>query len=290
LVTISKISNFKKAVYSGSLLCFGLLFLVSCESKNDPIIARIENQVLRESELNYRIDNGSWDKQNEEQAVESWLRQAAILVHFDSLSIDKQNEINYKIEDYKASLIRYEVENMMIEQMLDTIVTEEEMFKFYELNKKDFELSDFIVKVLYLKIPYNAPDIEKVNRLYLLRQPKDTVQVTEYANKYAANFFYNKEKWLYFDDIMKEIPLDGIDKEKFILNKTKTSFEENGYIYFLNILDYRLKNAPSPFTLEKEHIKQRILTNRISRLRETLGKQLIDKAIEQYEIHYYNRK
>ena len=284
------ISNFQKAVFSGSLLCFGFLFFVSCEAKNDPEIARIEKQVLLESELNYRIDNGSWDQPNEEQAIESWLRQAAILIHFDSLPLDKQNEINYKIEDYKASLIRYEVENMMIEQMLDTLVTEEEMFNFYELNKKDFELSDFIVKVLYLKIPYNAPDINKVNSMYLLRQAKDTVLITEYANKYAANFFYNKEKWLYFDDIMKEIPLEGIDKEKFILNKTKTSFEENGYIYFLNILDYRLKNAPSPFSMEKEHIKQRILTNRISILRETLGKQLIDEAIDKYEIHYYNRK
>lgn len=250
----------------------------------------MEGLDLRESELTYYIDNGQWDQKNEEQAIEEWIRQAVVLNHLDSLSTEKQQEINYKIKDYKASLIRYEVENILIERMLDTLVSEEELLQFYEANKKDFELSDFIVRVLYLKIPYNAPDIDKVNSMYLLRQPKDTLKITEYANKYAANFFYNKEKWLYFDDIMKEIPLDGIDKEKFILNKTKTSFEENGYIYYLNILDYRLKNAPSPFSLEKEHIKQRILTSRISQLRETLGKKLIDEAIEKYEIHYYNRK
>ena len=262
---------------------------MACNSKNDPKIAQLDDHVLRESELNYIIEKGSWDNDSENQAIDKWMKQAIILTYFDSLSTEQQDEINYKLKDYKASLIRYEIENIRIERMLDTVVTEKEMLEFYESNKKDFELSDFIVKVLYLKVPYNAPDIDKANRWYMLRQPKDTVHITDYANKYAANFFYNKEKWVYFDDIMKEIPLEGIDKEKFILNKTKTSFEENGYVYYLNILDYRLKNAPSPFSMEKEHIKQRILTRRITQLRETLSKQLIDETIEKHEIRYYNR-
>lgn len=280
------ITHVKKAVFLGSLLCLLVLTLSACKNNNDPIVAKIGSEILSESELDYL--SSQYPDASKDELIHHWLKRSVFLNKFDSLSLDQQNEIIYKVKDYKASLIRYEIENRLIEQLLDTIVTEKEMLDYYELNKRDFELSDFIVRVLYLKLPSNAPDLDKINRLYLLKQPKDTIQVTEYANKYAANFFYNKEKWIYFDDILKEIPLDNIDKEKFILGKTKTSFEENGFIYFLNILDYRLKNAPSPFSLERNHIRQRILTNRIATLRDELNKKLIEDAQQSYEIYNSN--
>jgi hypothetical protein len=280
------ISYVKKAVFLGSLLCLPVVSQTACKNSDDQIVAKMGDEILSESELEYRILQSP--DSNKEQLIEHWGMRSLFLNKFDSLSTEQQEEIIYKVKDYKASLIRYEVENRLIEQRLDTVVTEQEMLNYYELNKRDFELSDFIVKVLYIKLPSNAPDLDKINRLYLLKQPKDTLQVTEYANKYAANFFYNKEKWIYFDDILKEIPLDNIDKEKFILSKTKTSFEENGFIYFLNILDYRLKNAPSPFSLERNHIRQRILTNRIATLRDELNKKLIEDAQQSYEIYNSN--
>jgi len=280
------ISYVKKAVFLGSLLCLLVVSQTACKNSDDQIVAKMGDEILSESELEYRILQSP--DSNKEQLIEHWGMRSLFLNKFDSLSTEQQEEIIYKVKDYKASLIRYEVENRLIEQRLDTVVTEQEMLNYYELNKRDFELSDFIVKVLYIKLPSNAPDLDKINRLYLLKQPKDTLQVTEYANKYAANFFYNKEKWIYFDDILKEIPLDNIDKEKFILSKTKTSFEENGFIYFLNILDYRLKNAPSPFSLERNHIRQRILTNRIATLRDELNKKLIEDAQQSYEIYNSN--
>lgn len=277
-----------KAALLGSLLYF-ICLLSSCDSDNAPKVVQLGNEELRESELEYLKETQQNQEKAEETIIDQWLRKATILNQFDSLPTDKQHEINFKLKEYKASLVRYELENQWIEKNLDTLITEEEMLAFYEENKKDFELSDFIVKVLYLKIPYNAPELEKVNRWYLLKQPKDTIQLTEYANKYAANFFYNTQKWIYFDDILKEIPLEGIDKEKFILNRTKTSFEENGFLYYLNILDYRLKNTPSPFSLERDNIRQRILTRRITQMRESLDKKFIDEAINKYEIHYFNR-
>jgi hypothetical protein len=280
------ISYVKKAVFLGSLLCLLVVSQTACKNSDDQIVAKMGDEILSESELEYRILQSP--DSNKEQLIEHWGMRSLFLNKFDSLSTEQQEEIIYKVKDYKASLIRYEVENRLIEQRLDTVVTEQEMLNYYELNKRDFELSDFIVKVLYIKLPSNAPDLDKINRLYLLKQPKDTLQVTEYANKYAANFFYNKEKWIYFDDILKEIPLDNIDKEKFILSKTKTSFEENGFIYFLNILDYRLKNDPSPFSLERNHIRQRILTNRIATLRDELNKKLIEDAQQSYEIYNSN--
>lgn len=272
----------------GSLLCMLVCMVVSCGAK-DAKLVRVEDIVLKESELLYRLENTGNSDDDHDAVLNEWIRQAAILNQFDSLPEDIRQQINFKLQDYKASLIRYELENILIEQMLDTLVTEEEMLAYYNQNKRDFELSDFIVKVLYMKVPSNAPNLQKVTNWYLLRNPKDTAQIMSYANVYSANFFYNQEKWIYFDDILKEIPLEGIDKEKFILNKTKTYFEDNGFFYYLNILDYRLKNAPSPFSLEREHVKQRLLTARIRELREVIQHKLIDKALEHYEVHYYNR-
>jgi hypothetical protein len=62
--------------------------------------------------------------------------------------------------------------------------------------------------------------------------------------------------------------------------KTKKIFESNGYFYFINVLDFRLKNTPSPFSYEKDRIKTRIILNRKLELRE--------KAMEQFELKMNN--
>lgn len=257
---------------------------------NDPVVAEVGGLELRQSELDRMLTNIDNPSEEEVRAViDQWVENALILNEYSSISDSAQLDISDKLQDYKASLVRYELENQWIQKNMDTSVSEKTLHDFYNENSKEFELKDFIVKVLYMKIPAVAPNIQKVEDWYLLRRDSDIDNIQKYAEKYALNFYYSQEKWIYFEDLLKEIPLEGIDEEKFILNKTKTNFEENGTIYYLNILQYKLKNSPSPFELERATIKQRILTQRIKELREKMHQKIVQDAKKKYEIQYFNR-
>jgi hypothetical protein len=262
----------------------------ACENSNDPTLVEVHGLKLKNSDLDYELSSIENPTEDDKKTVlENWVNQALILAQISDLSKKTQQEIDFKVQEYKASIVRYELENQLIKKELDTTVSEKELLDFYTKNKNEFELKDFIVKVFYLKLPAQAPDLQKVDHWYLLKNENDIENIQKYANKYALNFYYNEDKWIYFEDLLKEIPLEGIDKEKFIFNKTKTSFENNGTVYYLNILEYKLKNAISPFELEKENIKQRILTYRIKQIRENIYQKIITNAKQKYEVKYSNK-
>jgi hypothetical protein len=144
-----------------------------------------------------------------------------------------------------------------------------------------------LVKVLYLKIPFDAPDIEKVANLYKLNRESDKTDIEIYAKIYASNYYYDVENWIYFDDLLKEIPLQDINKDKFIMKRSKIRFEENGYYYFLNVIDYKLKNTTSPLNFEKNNIKERIINTRVKELRAQIKEEIISKAYDKNKVKTY---
>jgi len=92
---------------------------------------------------------------------------------------------------------------------------------------------------------------------------------------------------VYFDDVLKVIPLTDINKSSFIRNMRKVTFQEGDFVYFLNIRDYRLKDAVSPLSLEKEKIKSIILNIRANRLKKKIREELYNDAKKNQEIETY---
>jgi len=195
--------------------------------------------------------------------------------------------IDRRIEEFRNDLLIHQLENQRIETELDTNVSSTEIESYYKEHQADFQLNDYLVKVLYLKIPLDAPDIDKIGGAYKLRKDEDIETIDEYAKIYASNFYYDLDSWIYFDDILKEIPLHDINKDRFILKRSKIRFEESGFYYFLNIVDYKLKNSTSPISFERENIKARIINLRIKDLREKIKNDIIKNAYENGNVTIY---
>jgi hypothetical protein len=269
-----------------SLFCI-LLFL-SCNEKGAKVVS-VNKHTLYQSEIDAIDEKAKNDEEAKDQVIQDWIRSQLSMIFWDSLSINQQLAIEHKVAQYKADLIRFEWENNWINERVDTTVSEDEIKKHYEKHLNDFLLNDYIVKILYLKVPSLAPDIESVNSWFLLREGSDTSKITNYANQYGAAFYYNKDAWISFEEFLKELPIDIGSVERFVTAKTKKIFESNGYFYFINVLDFRLKNTPSPFSYEKDRIKTRIILNRKLELREKAMEQFELKMNNHDEIKYYNR-
>lgn len=276
-------------MHKGFIGIWLLLFIAafSCKSKGTDKVVSFGNEVLYESDIRLLLGTEKFTDLERDEIVVAWIQSRLAASFWDSLPKDFQQKIELRTEEYKAALIAFEWENRWIESRLDTVVSETEMERYYQNNIQDFLLNDFIVRLLYLKIPDMAPDNELLRQLFLLKKPTDTAKITQYANQYASSFYFNKENWISFEDFVKELPVEFLDVERFVTNKTKQVFEENGFMYFINIFDYRLKNTPSPFTYEKERIRSRIILNRKLELR-NFAKTFFENKLKQHdEIQYY---
>ncbi|MBK6952649.1 MAG: hypothetical protein IPH24_11535 [Crocinitomicaceae bacterium] len=277
-----------------TLIYIGILMLLTaCSGNGDKglLLASVGDEELYQSDLNYLFakDRYSFDDSVELVRVytEQWVEeQIFVMKAAESDQIDHET-IDQRVEKFRNDLIIYELENALLAERLDTTVTDEQIRSYYKSNEKEFQLNDYLVKVLYIKIPFDAPDVEKIAQSYKLTKPTDLASIQEYAKIYASNFYYDAENWIYFDDILKEVPLHDINKDKFILKKSKTRFEEGGFYYFLNIIDYKLKNTISPLNFEKQNIKDRILNIRVSKLREEIKNEIITNAYATDEVKIY---
>ncbi len=272
-------------------LAIPLLFLVSlsCGSGNRTALVTVGDFTLYEDEVALVLGKKDYTNEERDEVIQAWVNTRMALGLWDSLSPDAQRLIALQTEDYKSSLILFELENLWIQAALDTLITDKELEQYYQANIEEFLLNDYIVKLLYLKVPALAPDIELVRKMYLLNAPADTAKVTQYANQYATSFYFNRENWISFEDFLKELPVDYINVEAFVTNKSKKVFEENGFMFFINVLDYRLKNTPSPFIYEKERIRSRILLNRKLELREKAKTHFENKLKNNDKIEYHFR-
>ena len=101
------------------------------------------------------------------------------------------------------------------------------------------------------------------------------------AQKEASVFYYNPEEWIFFDDLLKQIPaLEKYSKIDFIKKKKKVILEIGEEIYFINIYDFLIKDGTSPYSFEKDKIKSILLNKRASDLRKKLRQDLYEDGIK----------
>jgi hypothetical protein len=270
-----------------------LTILTACSDGEDKgeLLASVNEEELFESNLKSYLKDIQYTQEDSAQIakefIDEWIKDQILVQEAQKNDKIDQEKIERKVQNFRNDMYIIELEQRMVDEQLDTNITDAEIEEYYNSHQQDFQLNDYLVKVLYLKIPSDAPDIDKINYKYKLYKDTDIEEIEVYAKIYASNFYYDDDNWIYFDDLLKEIPLYDINKDRFIMKRSKTRFEENGYHYFLNVIDYKLKNTTSPLSFEKNNIKERILNIRIKDLREELKNEIISKAYNEGNVKVY---
>ena len=276
-------------------ILFGLIsaaILSGCNlDSNESIkLARIEDNLLYLDDI---IDEIPLNIDKEDSIVyinnyiNNWITSQLIVKKANEMIPNSLLNVNKKIEKYRKSLISYEFEQFYISKRLDTSVTTFETLEYYNQHSDDFVLNDYIIKCLYLKVPKNSKQIKSIKKHFRLTKENDIDILTKYAQKSAEIFYFNEDEWIFYDDLIKQIPLEGYNKVNFITKKKKVQFEKEDFIYFVNIYDFRVKDGTSPLSFEKEKIKSILLNIRANELRKELRANLYSDGLENNTIEIY---
>ncbi|MFM2206057.1 MAG: hypothetical protein RL213_32 [Bacteroidota bacterium] len=210
--------------------------------------------------------------------IENWIRKKAVLMKAEDNLEDEQKDVSRQLEEYRNSLLTYAYEAEFVRQRLDTSVTDAEVAAYYEQNKKNFELKDNIIRVVYLRLSRNSPKLDKVRMWYRSDVERDRRLLEEYCRQYAMNYYLDDDAWLLFDDLLKEIPIRTYDKEQFLQNNRIIEFEVDSSIYLVNIKGFRIRNSLSPLSFEQNNIRTLIVNQRKLKLIEEMERQAYEDA------------
>lgn len=219
--------------------------------------------------------------------IQNWTEEQILLHQAENNLGEKQLDINKQIEDYKNTLIIYAYEKELVRQKLDTNVSDDEIQDYYNGNKKDFELKNDIVKIIYVKASKKAPNLDKLKGWINSTDATDREKLSKYCYQFAENFFLNDQVWLMFDDVLKEIPIQTYNQDLFLQNNRFVQIEDSVNIYLLGIKGYLIKNSISPLSFEKENIKKIVLNKRKMDMIDEMKKKLYDQARTHNDVIIY---
>lgn len=280
----SKIA-FKQAGLIVSLFCFTLL--QSCGDKNK-IVASVGESTLTENDAVVLMKHYGLDIQNKSEYkdfLNAWCETEVYKEELKASYPDEWKLVTLRGNQFGSELAKFYLEEITNQKELDTIVSNKELMQFYEEHKEEFILHDYIVKALYLKIPKSVDfKSKKIQEKFLLKKDKDLTEVNSYAKLYAENFYFNDSSWIYFTELSEDIPLTKYNVDNIVLNRTKTYFSDDDHTYFLNIIDYKLKDEAPPFDFLKAEIREIIVTSRLQKLKETNGPKLLKEIKSKHEI------
>lgn len=284
----------------GAMVLSGLICLVlfsSCNylKKRDQeatgkAVARVHDKYLYAEDISRMIGLGTSKEDSALLAnnyIQNWIKQQVILHKAETNLDDEKKDVEQKLEEYRNSLITYIYETELIRQRLDTVVTDQEIEKYYADNQTNFELKDNIIKVLYLKIKRDAPKIKKAKDWYKSTNSKDRLLLEEYCYQFASDFHLDDETWLLFDELLKKVPIKTYDKESFLKNNKFIEIEDSTDLYLINIKEMKIRESLSPLSFVKDDIKVLIVNKRKLSLIREMEKAAYDEALKKNEFEIY---
>jgi hypothetical protein len=273
------------------IFCLVLTIFSACKnSDSKDVIAEYKGAQLLKSEIPVDLfdeKNNGDSSARLKQFVEKWIENQIIVQAAEETLSDEEKNKEKLINDYRNSLLVFEYHQKMVQNQMDTAVSEKEIQNYFNENLGNYLLRKNIVKIKYLKISKTVADLNKIKKLIQNSSKENDALLLKYAEDKADNYYLDSN-WLFLDDITKEIPLnENYNQQRFLANNKYIQLEENNILYILYIIDFKIKNSVSPIEFEKEKIKDILLYQRKLKYLKDLEKNLIKNAKEKGEIKYY---
>lgn len=273
------------------------LFAVSCtNSRSDPnrtAVARAGDAFLYLDELPKLIQPGTSQADSTaiiNNYINSWARKQFIFRKAEeNLSPELMNEIDAQVEETRANLVIYQYQRQMMLERMDTVISEAEMETYYNENQESFVLSSNIIKALFIKLPFETPDLNRIRTLARSNEQDDLQELETICYQFAEKFDDFNEQWVPFDRLSVELPQEIQNEESFLRRTRFHEATDSTDMYFITIRDYRLRLSVAPFEYVREDIKRIIWNNRRLEFIQNLENGIYNDALKENGFTIFNK-
>ncbi|SKB95803.1 hypothetical protein SAMN05660226_03996 [Parapedobacter luteus] len=277
-------------VYILAIAVLTSLFM-SCQQGKPTPVARSFDQYLYPDDLQGVVPPGvSGDDsiQLVRAYIEQWTRQQALLHHAQRNVNINTEHLAKQVEEYKNGLIVYEYEQALVSRKLDTVVTDDEIKAYYDSREELFLLKQPILKASFIRLKQDAPEIERVKRLFRSTNFEEQDLLERYCAVYALHYALRDTAWYYADELARKIPISKINEDHY--SQTGRIFEiiENNELYLIILHDSKFRDTRSPLSLVHSNIRNLILNKRKIDLIDQMQKRILDDAHKKNNIEIYN--
>ena len=277
------------------IILFSIFLIVGCRNKHSQskriAIAEVGRVVLYYDEMPKLIQRGINEADSValfQNYINKWAKRQLLLRKAEeNLSPALKDEITKQLEETRSNLVIYQYQRQMILEKLDTVLTDAELENYYAANENSFVLTSNIVKALFIKIPLETPDLNKIRTLARSNDHNDLQRLETYCYQFAEKFDDFNEAWVPMDKLSVELPQNIENEEYFLKRNTFFETSDSTSLYLVSIRDYRLRSSLAPFEYVKDDIKRIIWNTRRFEFIQSLENGIYNDALKDNSFKIY---
>jgi hypothetical protein len=237
-----------------------LLFLVvavlsvSCNfgdhrSKDDRQLGRIYDKTLYLSDMDGMLPEGITGEDSAviiNTYVRYWMREMALL-HEAEQNIPKDLNLEKLVADYRSSLVKNNYGNLVMNHLLDSTITKQQLLEFYEKNREQYLLETPILRCRFIKAPRSAPNSDKAQDWWNSTRVGDFAELSRWCSQHAAVHHLQDSTWYNVDDIAAYMPQGALTVDN-VNNRKDFIQRDDNFVYYFRLLELVRKKEVAPLS------------------------------------------
>ena len=118
------------------------------------------------------------------------------------------------------------------------------------------------MKALFIKLPVDAPNLNRIRQLYRSDEAEDIQQLEDYCYQYASKYDHFADWWIPFESILQELPNQISNPDRHLRYYNYIDQQDTTSRYFVYIKEYRLSSTEAPIEYVESNIRSIILNKR----------------------------
>ena len=276
---------------------FFLIFLVFCScnyfkpQQKSQSIARVGKNYLYKSDIATLVPAGTSKEDSVllvRDFIDRWASQKLLIEAAErNLSDSKRKEYNTLIKQYKIDLYTRAYIEEVVKRTVDTVVSQEELKKYYEENKENFKTNGTLVRLRYINLSKENPHFETIKSKFFDYSKKDKKFWETYALQ-CKSFAMNDSVWVDMSQVYAKLRvITPENRDEIIRTGKKMQIQDNDDTYLIKVTSVIDKNQISPFEYCKPTMKEVLLNKRKLELIKKFEKDITNDAIKNNDYEIY---
>ena len=273
-----------------SLLIFTALLLTSCSNISD----NNSNDLIARAGENFLYQNQLPSFSSEQDSIlrylnyiETWAKEKILYdLSLTNLSQSKKNDLDLLVEKYKVDLYINSYKDLIVNSRIDSIVTDQEIESFYNMNIDNFKLNENLLKYRYLKVPSDNINISRIRR-YIQRLNESDRDFLDSLNFQFADLKINDTMWFTEREVISSIEfINQKNKSNYMRINRLYEFEDDQYTNYFIVKDLLKSGNIPPLSYLYDRIKSNIINQRKLNLIQNINKEILNDALKssKYEV------
>ena len=254
------------------------------------VVARAGSHKLHREQLESYIPTGVSREDSinlAHQYINAWAEDLLLVDMAEEQLSEAEKDVSAELEDYRRTLLKFRYEQRYIEQRLDTLITDEEIVRYYNANLGKFRLERPIVKARYLTLPAGSKNLNTLRKLISSDDAQSAAEAANLSTTVAIRYVDAANAWQDALFLAQDLGMDYGKMMASLKGQFVEWTDENKVLHLACLVDMVPEGQTAPLEYCIPRIRDLILSGRKHELETQLEQDVLQDARKNKKLVIY---